>query len=44
MASSALILSAVGHYAAQIASFNGAIVIGTVGSAQKAEHALAAGV
>lgn len=36
--------SAVGHYVAQIASSNGAIVIGTVGSAQKAEHALAAGV
>lgn len=36
--------SSVGHYAAQIASTNGATVIGTVGSAQKAEHALAAGV
>lgn len=36
--------SSVGHYAAQIASINGATVIGTVGSTQKAEHALAAGV
>ncbi len=36
--------SSVGHYAAQIASTHGATVIGTVGSAQKAEHALAAGV
>lgn len=35
--------SAVGHYAAQIASHRGATVTGTVGSAKKAEHALAAG-
>ncbi|MGN5477413.1 NADPH:quinone reductase [Cupriavidus basilensis] len=36
--------SAVGHYAAQIAVLGGARVIGTVGSASKAEHAMAAGV
>lgn len=36
--------SAVGHYAAQLAVLGGARVIGTVGSAQKAEHARAAGV
>lgn len=36
--------SAVGHYAAQIAVIRGAKVIGTVGSADKAEHARAAGV
>ena len=36
--------SAVGHYAAQIAAIRGAKVIGTVGSADKAKHALAAGV
>lgn len=36
--------SAVGHYAAQIAVIAGARVIGTVGSADKARHALAAGV
>jgi NADPH2:quinone reductase len=36
--------SAVGHYAAQLAVIRGAKVIGTVGSANKAKHALAAGV
>jgi len=36
--------SAVGHYAAQFAVMRGAKVFGTVGSAEKAEHALAAGV
>jgi NADPH2:quinone reductase len=36
--------SAVGHYAAQLAVIGGAKVIGTVGSANKAQHALAAGV
>ena len=36
--------SAVGHYAAQMAVLGGARVIGTVGSADKARHALAAGV
>ena len=36
--------SAVGHYAAQLAVIKGARVIGTVGSASKAKHALAAGV
>jgi len=36
--------SAVGHYAAQLAVISGAKVIGTVGSANKAKHALAAGV
>ena len=36
--------SAVGHYAAQLAVLGGARVIGTVGSADKARHALAAGV
>ena len=36
--------SAVGHYAAQLAVIAGAKVIGTVGSADKAKHALAAGV
>jgi NADPH2:quinone reductase len=36
--------SAVGHYAAQSAVLNGASVIGTVGSAEKARHARAAGV
>lgn len=36
--------SSVGHYAAQIASSNGATVIGTAGSPRKAEHALDAGV
>lgn len=36
--------SAVGHYAAQLAAIAGAKVIGTVGSADKARHALAAGV
>ena len=36
--------SAVGHYAAQLAVIRGAKVIGTVGSADKAKHALAAGV
>lgn len=36
--------SAVGHYAAQMAVMAGARVIGTVGSADKARHALAAGV
>src|SRR5690606_4264191 len=36
--------SAVGHYAAQLAVMAGARVIGTVGSAQKAEHARRAGV
>lgn len=35
--------SAVGHYAAQIAATHGAHVIGTVGSAEKARHALQAG-
>ena len=36
--------SAVGHYAAQMAVLAGAQVIGTVGSAERAQHALAAGV
>ncbi|HEU0203780.1 MAG TPA: NADPH:quinone reductase [Burkholderiaceae bacterium] len=36
--------SAVGHYVAQLAVIGGANVIGTVGSAVKARHALAAGV
>jgi len=36
--------SAVGHYAAQLAVIAGARVIGTVGSAQKVEHAKQAGV
>lgn len=36
--------SAVGHYAAQLATIGGAKVIGTVGSDAKAEHALDAGV
>lgn len=36
--------SAVGHYAAQLAVIGGAEVIGTVGSAEKAKHALDAGV
>lgn len=36
--------SAVGHYAAQIAVRGGATVIGTVGSASKTEHAMAAGI
>lgn len=36
--------SAVGHYAAQMAVIGGARVIGTVGSGDKARHALAAGV
>lgn len=36
--------SAVGHYAAQMAVIGGAKVIGTVGSADKARHALSAGV
>jgi NADPH2:quinone reductase len=36
--------SAVGHYAAQLAVIAGAEVIGTVGSAEKAKHALDAGV
>lgn len=36
--------SAVGHYAAQLAVMQGAKVIGTVGSPDKARHALAAGV
>ena len=36
--------SAVGHYAAQLAVIGGADVIGTVGSAEKAKHALDAGV
>lgn len=36
--------SAVGHYAAQLAVIGGATVIGTVGSASKAQHALGAGV
>lgn len=36
--------SAVGHYAALMAVIAGARVIGTVGSAQKAQHARAAGV
>jgi NADPH2:quinone reductase len=36
--------SAVGHYAAQLAVIKGAKVLGTVGSADKARHALAAGV
>jgi len=36
--------SAVGHYAAQLARIGGAEVIGTVGSEQKAKHALDAGV
>ena len=36
--------SAVGHYVAQLAVIGGADVIGTVGSAEKAKHALAAGV
>ena len=36
--------SAVGHYAAQLAVVGGARVLGTVGSADKARHALRAGV
>ncbi len=36
--------SAVGHYAAQLATMGGGHVIGTVGSTEKASHALAAGV
>lgn len=36
--------SAVGHYAAQLAVVGGACVLGTVGSADKARHALRAGV
>jgi NADPH2:quinone reductase len=36
--------SAVGHYVAQLLSLAGAHVIGTVGSAEKAKHAQAAGV
>ena len=36
--------NAVGHYAAQIAARRGATVLGTVGSAEKARHARAAGV
>ena len=36
--------SAVGHYVAQLAVIGGADVIGTVGSAEKAKHALDAGV
>lgn len=36
--------SAVGHYAAQLAVIGGAKVIGTVGSTEKAKHALDAGV
>lgn len=36
--------SAVGHYVAQLAGLGGANVIGTVGSEEKARHALAAGV
>ena len=36
--------NAVGHYAAQIAARRGATVLGTVGSADKAAHARAAGV
>lgn len=36
--------SAVGHYVSQLLSLAGAHVIGTVGSAQKAKHAQAAGV
>jgi NADPH2:quinone reductase len=36
--------SAVGHYAAQLAVAGGARVLGTVGSADKARHALRAGV
>jgi NADPH2:quinone reductase len=36
--------SAVGHYVAQLAIIRGAKVFGTVGSADKAKHALAAGV
>lgn len=36
--------SAVGHYAAQLAVIAGAEVIGTVGSTEKAKHALDAGV
>lgn len=36
--------SAVGHYVAQLAVIAGANVIGTVGSAEKAKHALDAGV
>lgn len=36
--------SAVGHYVAQLAAIGGANVIGTVGSAEKARHALDAGV
>lgn len=36
--------SAVGHYAAQMAVIGGAHVIGTIGSAEKAAHARAAGV
>jgi len=36
--------SAVGHYVAQVAASGGARVIGTVGSPDKAKHALAAGV
>lgn len=35
--------SSVGHYAAQMAAIGGARVIGTVGSVEKARHALAAG-
>lgn len=35
--------SAVGHYVVQIAAQRGARVIGTVGSAEKARHAMAAG-
>lgn len=35
--------SAVGHYVVQIASSRGAAVIGTVGSPEKARHAMAAG-
>lgn len=36
--------SAVGHYAVQMAVLAGATVIGTVGSAERLQHALAAGV
>ena len=36
--------SSVGHYVAQLAVIRGARAIGTVGSAEKAKHALAAGV
>jgi NADPH2:quinone reductase len=36
--------SAVGHYVAQLAVIGGADVIGTVGSAEKAKHALDAGI